>query len=96
MAKRRDFTGAEILNLITKKYQLDEALLILDIKEYLKDYLSEDFFRDIGKVSLRQGVLTLEVTSALLKNDLQMRRSQYLQKLQERFGVDKITALEIR
>lgn len=93
--KKREFHSSELVKAFAKIYHFEDKLLALEVKEYLKEYLDEGLFSEIETVNLKDRTLLIKVKSPLLKQDLRMRRSFYINKFQEKFGKEKIEALEI-
>lgn len=88
--KKREYRASELAKSLAKIYNFEEKLSALEIKNYLKSYLEVQFHKEINKVSLENGLLTLRIASPLLKNDFRMRKSFYLKQFQEIIGADKI------
>lgn len=93
--KKREYQSSELVKKFAKIYGFEDKLLALEIKDYLREYLDKILFDDIESVNLNRKTLLIKVTSPLLKTDLRMRRSFYLQKFQNEFGKEKLEALEI-
>lgn len=94
--KKREFTSSELVKQFAAAHGFQEKLLALQVEDFLRDYLDQMLYQEITSVQLNHKILTINITSALLKNDFQMRKSFYLQKFQEQFGVDVITGIIIR
>lgn len=93
--KKREFQSSELIQAFAKKYHFEDKLLALEIKEYLREYLDEALFQEIESVNLKDKTLLIKVKSPLLKQDLRMRRSFYIKKFQDKFGQEKLDALEV-
>lgn len=93
--KKRAYQSSELVKKFAKIYGFEDKLLALEIKDYLGEYLDEGLFNDIESVNLKDKTLLIKVKSPLLKTDLRMRRSFYLQKFQNEFGKEKLEALEV-
>lgn len=95
MKKKREYQSSELVKSFAKIYGFEDKLLAFEVKDFLQEYLDEALFAEIGNVNLVKGVLSIQIKSPLLKNDFRMRKTFFLQKFQEKFGVKKITGLQI-
>ncbi len=93
--KKREFQSSELVKSFAKIYGFEDKLLAFEVKDFLEDYLDEALFQEIGNVNLQKGILSIQVKSPLLKNDFRMRKSFFLNKFQEKFGIEKISDLLI-
>ena len=83
MRKKREFHSSELVKSLAKIYGFDEILVSFKIKD-----LDESLFNEIEQVRLNKGVLTLKIKSPLLKNDFQMRKSFYVNKISSELGIE--------
>ena len=88
MRKKREFHSSELVKNLAKIYGFDEILVSFKIKDFLREYLDESLFNEIEQVRLNKGVLTLKIKSPLLKNDFQMRKSFYVNKISYELGIE--------
>ncbi|KFF75713.1 hypothetical protein HX13_06465 [Chryseobacterium sp. P1-3] len=76
-------------------YGFEDKLVAFDIKDFLEDYLDESLFNEIRSVNIEKGCIIIKIDSPLLKHDFQMRKSFYLKKFQDKFGMEKFEDLQI-
>lgn len=93
--KKREFQASELVHSLSKIYGFEEKLLALEIKKFLQNYLDENISSAIDNIYLSNGLVSIQIKSPLLKNDFRMRRSFYLERLQQTFGKEKISDLVI-
>lgn len=93
--KKREYLSSELVHNFAKIYGFEDKLLAFEVKDFLQEYLDEELFNEIESVNLEKTILKIKINSPLLKNDFQLRKSFYLNKFQEKFGLGKFTALEI-
>lgn len=95
MKKRREYQSSELVKSFAKIYGFEDKLLAFEVKDFLEDYLDETLFQEIERVDYKEKCIFIMIKSPLLKNDFKMRRTFYLQKFQQKFGEEKINALQI-
>ena len=88
MRKKREFHSSELVKSLAKIYGFDEILVSFKIKDFLREYLDESLFNEIEQARLNKGVLNLKIKSPLLKNDFQMRKSFYVNKISSELGIE--------
>lgn len=93
--KKREYQSSELVKSFAKIYGFEDKLLAFEVKDFLEDYLDESLFQEIEQVDYRENCIFIRIKSPLLKNDFKMRRTFYLQKFQQKFGEEKINALQI-
>lgn len=76
-------------------YGFEDKLVAFEIKDFLEEYLDETLFNEIKSVNIQNKVIMITINSPLLKNDFKMRKSFYLKKFQDKFGVEKFNDLQI-
>ena len=91
--KKREFQSSELVKSFAKIYGFEDKLVAFEVKDFLQDYLDESLFEEIGNINLQKGILTIQIKSALLKNDFRMRKTFFLKKFQDQFGSEKISDL---
>lgn len=94
--RKREFESSELVKVFAKKFGLEEKLVIFEIQDFLADYLDEALFQEIREINIDKGILSIKISSPLLKNDFRMRKSYYLQKFQQKFGIEKIKDILIK
>lgn len=95
MKKKREYQSSELVKSFAKIYGFEDKLLAFEVKDFLEDYLDESLFLEIEQVDYKENCIFIRIKSPLLKNDFKMRRTFYLQKFQQKFGEEKINALQI-
>jgi len=96
MKKKREYQSSELVKSFAKIYGFENKLLALQVKDFLEDYLDERMFQEIESVNLnRDKILEIKIKSALFKNDFRMRKTFFLKKFQEEFGVEKFSDLYV-
>ena len=93
--KKREYQSSELVKSFAKIYGFEDKLLAFEVKDFLEDYLDESLFQEIEQVDYKENCIFIRIKSPLLKNDFKMRRTFYLQKFQQKFGEEKIKALQI-
>lgn len=81
--KKREYLSSELVNAFAKSYGFEDKLKAFEIKDFLKDYLSEELFAEIVSVNLKEQVLIIRIKSAMLKNDFRLRKTFFLKKFRE-------------
>ncbi|MDR6156952.1 hypothetical protein QF023_000468 [Chryseobacterium sp. SLBN-27] len=93
--KKREYQSSELVKSFARIYGFEHKLIAFEIKDFLEEYLDESLFREIKSVNIEDQIVIIKINSPLLKNDFQMRKSFYLKKFQDKFGVDKFSDLQI-
>lgn len=93
--KKREYQSSELVKSFAKIYGFEDKLVAFEVKDFLEDYLDETLFQEIEQVDYKENCIFIRIKSPLLKNDFKMRRTFYLQKFQQKFGEEKINALQI-
>lgn len=93
--KKREFQSSELVKSFAKIYGFEDKLLAFEVKDFLENYLDEALFEAIESVNLKDKILSIKIKSPLLKNDFRMRKSFFLKKFQDRFGLEYISDLLI-
>ena len=93
--KKREFHSSELVKSFARIYGFEDKLLAFEIKDFLEEYLDESLFNEIESVNIEDKTIIIRIESPLLKNDIQMRKTFYLKKFQDKFGEDKFTDLQI-
>lgn len=93
--KKREYQSSELVKVFAKAHGFEDKLLAFEIKDFLQNYLDKTLFEEIGNVNLNDKILFIKVKSPLLKNDLRMRKSFFLEKFQNEFSKEKIIDLVI-
>lgn len=93
--KKREFQSSELVKSFAKIHGFEHKLLAFEIKDFLSDYLDESLFNEIQSVNIENKCVFIKINSPLLKHDFQMRKSFFLRKFQDKFGVEKFNDLQI-
>ncbi|WBX97810.1 hypothetical protein [Chryseobacterium gambrini] len=93
--KKREFQSSELVKSFAKIHGFEHKLLAFEIKDFLSDYLDESLFKEIQSVNIENKCVFIKINSPLLKHDFQMRKSFFLRKFQDKFGVEKFDDLQI-
>lgn len=93
--KKREYQSSELVKSFARIHGFEDKLIAFEIKDFLEEYLDESLFTEITSVDLKEKVVIITINSPLLKNDFKMRRSFYLKKFQDKFGVEKFNDLQI-
>ena len=95
MKKKREYQSSELVKSFAKIYGFEDKLLALQVKDFLEDYLDQALFDEIESVNLKENILEIKIKSALLRNDFRMKKTFFLKKFQEEFGVEKFNDLYV-
>lgn len=93
--KKREYLSSELVHNFAKIHGFEDKLLAFEVKDFLQEYLDEGLYNEIESVNLEKQILKIKINSPLLKNDFQLRKSFFLKKFQEKFGVEKFTELQV-
>lgn len=94
-SKKREYQSSELVKSFAKIYGFEDKLIAFEIKDFLEEYLDDSLFKEIKSVNIENQCIIIKISSPLLKNDFQMRKSFYLKKFQSKFGEDKFNDLQI-
>ena len=95
MKKKREYQSSELVKSFAKIYGFEDKLMAIQVKDFLEDYLDNALFKEIESVNLKEKILEIKIKSALLRNDFRMRKSFFLKKFQDEFGVENFNDLYI-
>lgn len=93
--KRKSYSASDLVKIFAKTHGFENKLLAFEVKKYLSQYLDKQLFAEIRKVDYADGILTLYITSPILKNDFHFRKQFYLEKFNQEFGEGTFTTLII-
>lgn len=93
MSKKREYKSSELIKSLSKIYGFEEKLLAFEIKDFFRELLDSKSFSEIERIDLLENRVIVKINSPLLKYDFQMRRTEYLIRLIDFFGEDKIKDL---
>ncbi|AZA57160.1 hypothetical protein EG349_00150 [Chryseobacterium shandongense] len=93
--KKREYQSSELVKSFARIYGFEDKLIAFEIKDFLEEYLDESLFREIKSVNIEDQKVIIKINSPLLKHDFQLRKSFYLKKFQDKFGIEKFNDLQI-
>lgn len=93
--KKREFQSSELVRAFAKIHGFEDKLLALDIRTFLETYLDESLYGEILSVNFSGGTVTIKIASPLMKNDFRLRKGFFLKKIQQKFGEQGVTDLQI-
>ncbi len=93
--KKREFQASELVKSFARIHGFEDKLLAFEVKHFLEEYLSNVLFEEIESVDLEHKVLKIRIKSQMLKNDFRLRKSFYLNKFQDKFGVENFIDLQV-
>ena len=95
MKKKREYQSSELVKSFAKIYGFEDKLLALQVKDFLEDYLDQALFDEIESINKKKNILEIKIKPALLRNDFRMKKTFFLKKFQEEFGVEKFNDLYV-
>ncbi|MFP3597052.1 hypothetical protein [Chryseobacterium sp. SIMBA_029] len=93
--KKREYQSSDLVKSFARIHGFEDKLVAFEIKDFLEDYLDESLFNEIQSVNIEHHIVIIRINSPLLKNDFKMRKSFYLKKFQDKFGIEKFNDLQI-
>lgn len=93
--KKREYQSSDLVKSFARIYGFEDKLIAFEIKDFLEEYLDESLFREIKSVNIEDQKVIIKINSPLLKHDFQLRKSFYLKKFQDKFGIEKFNDLQI-
>jgi predicted nucleic acid-binding Zn ribbon protein len=96
MAGGNEFTMKEAIAELIKSYRMDDKILELQLGKIWKDLMGKMIASKTTGVQYKNRILTIQVNSAPLRNELMMIRSEILQRLNEKLGAKLIDEIQIR
>jgi Dna[CI] antecedent, DciA len=91
--KKREFLSSEALQGFVQNNGLQNAFLAQRIKLFLQDYLSAAQNEQLGKCLLQNGLLRIQIHSAVMRHDLMFQRTFLKQKINQHLGQEAVTEL---
>ena len=77
--------GAVIKKLL-KNQQLEERLQELDLLDNCKEILGENLMKFVKEISIKDGILNIKVSSAVVRNELSYQKSKIIEKMNNQAG----------
>ena len=72
--------GAVIKKLL-KNQQLEGRLQELDLLDNCKEILGENLMKFVKEISIKDGILSIKVSSAVVRNELSYQKSKIIEKM---------------
>ncbi len=86
MKKSNELNLGDAIREFLQRNNLDEKLLETEIYARWEELAGHTINLKTKKVSLKQGVLTVYLTSSVLRNELSMRKTDLLGRINQRLG----------
>lgn len=96
MRKQNEQSLKEVLHEILKKYNLERRYEQAEVADIWNKTLGPSVANQTNRVVLKNGVLTVYIDSALVKQELNMLKSRLVASLNETIGKELITEIYIR
>ncbi|MBQ7180966.1 MAG: DUF721 domain-containing protein [Bacteroidaceae bacterium] len=93
MIRRREKDITTLMNEFLRKEGLETPLMEYRIKEAWPEVAGEAIMRYTGDLSVKNGVLNVQIKSAPLRQNLSMSQSILTQKLNEAAGAQVINSI---
>jgi len=77
--------GAVIKKLL-KNQQLEGRLQELDLLDNCKEILGENLMKFVKEISIKDGILNIKVSSAVVRNELSYQKSKIIEKMNNQAG----------
>ena len=96
MAGGNEYTMKEAIEQLIKSYRMDDKMMELQLGEMWRELMGKMITSKTNGIHYKNKVLTIQVNSAPLRNELMMIRSEILERLNEKLGVKLIDEIQIR
>lgn len=97
MKKRNnEQTLQEVMQVILKKYNLEKRFEQTEVADIWNKTLGPSVAKQTSRVLLKDGILTVYLDSALVKQELNMLKTRLIESLNESMGKEVITEIRIR
>ncbi len=70
-----------VIKKILKNQQLEGRLQELDLLDNCKEILGENLMNFVKEISIKDGILSIKVSSAVVRNELFYQKSKIIQKM---------------
>jgi hypothetical protein len=87
--------GAVIKKLL-KNQQLEARLQELDLLEKSKEILGENLMKFVKEISIKDGKLSIKVSSAVVRNELAYQKSKIIKKMNNQAGNEIIKEIKLK
>ena len=75
-----------VIKKLLKNQQLEGRLQELDLLEKCKEILGEKLMKFVKEISIRDGILNIKVSSAVVRNELSYQKSKIIEKMNNQAG----------
>ena len=87
--------GAVIKKLL-KNQQLEGRLQELDLLEKSKEILGENLMKFVKEISIKDGKLSIKVSSAVVRNELAYQKSNIIKKMNNQAGKEIVKEIMLK
>lgn len=96
MAGGNEFSMKEAIAQLIKSYRMDDKMLELKLADMWRELMGKMIASKTTGVIYKNRILSIQVNSAPLRNELMMIRSEIMERLNEKLGVNLIDEIQIR
>ncbi len=96
MAGGNEFSMKEAIAQLIKSYRMDDKMLELKLADMWKELMGKMIASKTTAVIYKNRRLSIQVNSAPLRNELMMIRSEIMERLNEKLGVNLIDEIQFR
>ena len=89
-------TLGEIIKRLMQNPKLSDRLENLDAIDAWKEIIGVPLFKYIIDQKVYKGVLYVKLKSSVVRNELSYKKSEFIQKINERLGKDLITDIVLK
>ena len=75
-----------VIKKLLKNQQLEGRLQELDLLEKSKEILGENLMKFVKEISIKDGKLSIKVSSAVVRNELSYQKSKIIEKMNNQAG----------
>lgn len=75
-----------VIKKLLKNQQLEGRLQELDLLDKSKEILGEKLMKFVKEISIRDGILNIKVSSAVVRNELSYQKSKIIEKMNNQAG----------
>lgn len=86
----------EAIAQLIKSYRMDDKMLELKLADMWRELMGKMIASKTTGVIYKNRILSIQVNSAPLRNELMMIRSEIMERLNEKLGVNLIDEIQIR
>ncbi|MCX7745093.1 MAG: DUF721 domain-containing protein [Flavobacteriales bacterium] len=96
MAGGNEFSMKEAIAQLIKSYRMDDKMLELKLADMWRELMGKMIASKTTGVIYKNRILSIQVNSAPLRNELMMIRSEIMERLNEKLGVNLIDDIQFR